>query len=99
MRERVRAGWFEGIEVVLVAPEDVVVMKALAADETSPTHWWDALCMLSLDDLDWDYLLERARKGPNRVSSLLHFALSVDLPVPASAVSRLDELIASRLGT
>jgi len=99
MQQRVRPGSFAGIEVPLVAPEDVVVMKAIAADETSPTHWWDALCILSTNDLDWDYLLDRARKGPNRVSSLLHFALSVDLPVPTSVLGRLDGLIAARLGT
>lgn len=99
MRERVRSGTFEGIEVPLVAPEDVMVMKAITADETSPTHWWDALCILSLNELDWEYVLDRARKGPNRVASLLHFALSVDLPVPTSVVGRLDGLITGTLGT
>lgn len=99
MRERVRSGTFEGIEVPLVSPEDVMVMKAITADETSPTHWWDALCIISLNDLDWDYVLDRARKGPNRVASLLHFALSVDLPVPTSVVGRLDGLITGTLGT
>lgn len=97
MRDRVRTMTFEGVEIPLVAPEDIVVTKAIAADESSPAHWWDALCILALNDMDWDYLIDRARKGPNRTASLLHFALSVDLPVPVGAVRRLDEMIVDRL--
>lgn len=97
MQERVQRRTFEGIEVPLVAPEDIVITKAIATDESSPAHWWDALCILALNDIDWDYLLTRARKGPNRTASLLHFALSVDLPVPVRAVRQLDDLIAHRL--
>lgn len=99
MSERVRTGVFEGVEVPLVAPEDIIVTKAIAADESSPAHWWDALCIVGLNELDWDYLLDRARKGPNRTASLLHFALSIDLPVPTRVVRQLDQMIARRLET
>lgn len=97
MQERVQTRAFEGVDVPLAAPEDIVVTKAIAADESSPTHWWDALCILALNDIDWDYLLSRARKGLNRTASLLHFALSVDLPVPVPVLHRIDDLIAHRL--
>lgn len=96
MRARVAPRELWGVEVPLVAPEDIVVMKVLAMDETTPGHWWDALCILATNDLDWAYLLERARKGPNRVASLLHFALSTDVVVPTSVVLALDEQIAQR---
>ena len=43
-----------------LAPEDLVVMKAISHDEESPRHWHDALGVLATVDLDWDYLLERA---------------------------------------
>ena len=74
---------------------DLVVMKALSHDEESPRHWHDALGVLAKVDLDWDYLLERASLGPNRVLALLHYALSVDVPVPASAINHLHELVSA----
>ena len=95
MRSRVRTREICGVEVPLIAPEDVVVTKVLATDETAPGHWWDALCIIASNELDWSYLLERARKGPNRVASVLHFALSADLIVPTAVVRALDEQIAS----
>jgi predicted nucleotidyltransferase len=94
MRSRVQCRDISGIQVPLIPPEDLVVTKALAMDETAPGHWWDALCIIANNELDWSYLLERARKGPNRVASVLHFALSTDLIVPTAVVRALDEQIA-----
>ena len=70
-------------------------MKALSHDEESPRHWHDALGVLATVDLDWDYLLERARWGRTGASALLHYALSVDVPVPASAINHLHELVSA----
>jgi len=96
MAARVRTAEFAGVSIPVLAPEDLVVMKAFAAEEEAPWHWFDALGVLSVNELDWEYLCERARKSPNRVLSLLHYAQSIDVPVPASAVRNLHELIASR---
>ena len=95
MAARVRTVSLVGVELPAIAPEDLVVMKALSHDEESPRHWHDALGVLATVDLDWDYLLERARLGPNRVLALLHYALSVDVPVPASAINHLHELVSA----
>ena len=95
MAERVRVATFQGVEVPVVAPEDIIVMKAITTDEATPWHWYDAIGIMAVNELDWDYLLERARKGPNRVSSLLHFAMSSDIAVPTRVVRRLDETIAT----
>ena len=95
MSARVRTVTLVGVDVPAIAPEDLVVMKALSHDEESPRHWHDALAVLAAVDLDWDYLLERARLGPNRVLALLHYALSVDVPVPVSAVNHLHELVSA----
>jgi predicted nucleotidyltransferase len=95
MQDRVASRPVWGVDVPLVAPEDIVVTKAIATDESSPAHWWDALSVIAHNDLDWDYLLERARHGPNRVASLLHFAVSTDVSVPTRVVRQLDELIAA----
>jgi predicted nucleotidyltransferase len=95
MAGRVRTVTLVGVDVPAIAPEDLVVMKALSHDEESPRHWHDALAVLATADLEWDYLLERARLGPNRVLALLHYALSVDVPVPVAAVNHLHELVSA----
>jgi predicted nucleotidyltransferase len=80
---------FEGVGVPVVSAEDTVVMKALAFGEQTPTYWAEALSILARHDLDWDYVLRRARHGVHRVLSLLVYAQSQDLAVPASAVRAL----------
>jgi hypothetical protein len=72
-------------------------MKAMAVDEESPWHWYDALGILAAIDLDWEYLLLRARKSPNRVLSLLHYATSIDIPVSRRALRRLHSSVASSM--
>lgn len=96
MAARVRVRPFAGIAVPLASPEDIVVCKALAADEEAPWHWHDALGIIAVNELDWDYLIERARKSPNRVLSLLHYAESVDLPIPMRALATLHDTVARR---
>ena len=95
MAERVQTVTLVGVELPAISPEDLVVLKALSHDEESPRHWHDALGVLASADLDWDYLVERARLGPNRVLALLHYSLSVDVPVPASAINQLHALVSS----
>ena len=95
MAERIQIVTLVGVEVPAISPEDLIVLKALSHDEESPRHWHDALGVLASADLDWDYLLERARFGPNRVLALLHYSLSVDVPVPASAINQLHALVSS----
>jgi predicted nucleotidyltransferase len=89
-----RARWAEvqGIRLPVIGPEDLIVIKALVHKERSPRHWFDALALLRRDDLDWDYLLRRARRyNPLRVLSLLYFARSSDQVVPGEAIRRLRE--------
>jgi predicted nucleotidyltransferase len=89
-----RARWAEvqGIRLPVIGPEDLIVIKALVHKERSPRHWFDALALLRRDDLDWDYLLRRARRyNPLRVLSLLYYARSSDQVVPGEAIRRLRE--------
>jgi predicted nucleotidyltransferase len=95
MAERVQTVQLVGVDLPAISPEDLVVMKALSHDEESSRHWFDAIGVLASTDMDWDYLLERARVGPNRVLALLHYSLSVDVPVPAAAIIQLHELVAA----
>lgn len=81
-------------QTVRVAPaEDLIVMKALVHDEETPRHWHDALGLIATAQLDWEYLVARARKGNRRVLSLLLYALSIDLIVPVRALDALYERI------
>ncbi len=65
----------------------------LSGVRVSPRHWFDALAMLSRTDLDWEYLLQRARKAARRVLSLLLYAQSNDVLVPDTVVRRLFQMV------
>lgn len=80
-----------------MAPEDLLVIKAMVTAEGNQQHWYDAIAIISRCELDWDYLLRRARQaGPRRVLSLLLFAESSDLLVPSSAVLSLFDAVHPR---
>src|SRR5690606_25851615 len=80
---------FMGHRVRLIAPEDLLVIKAAVHDEQGPRHWHDALGVIGINELDWDYLLRRARQAPRRVLSLLVYAHSLDKNVPNYVVRAL----------
>jgi hypothetical protein len=90
MLERSSVVEYQGRRAQVLAPEDLVVIKALVSAEHVPQHWYDALGILAGCELDWEYLVARARRhGIRRVLSLLLFAQSNDLPVPDRAVRLL----------
>lgn len=81
---------FHGRRLPIAPPEDLLVMKAVAAGEDTARYWYDALGILARSELDWSYLVARARQhGARRVLSLLLFASSIDLVVPAEPVQLL----------
>ncbi len=86
-----------GSTALLMAPEDLLVIKAIATAEHGAHHWYDALGIIARTPLDWAYLVERARQaGPRRVLSLLLYAESNDLAVPAEAVEQLHATVHPR---
>jgi hypothetical protein len=92
---RARRREFNGLRPVVVAPEDLVVIKAAVHAEHRSRHWFDALGILHRGGLDWRYLVERSLYAPRRVLSLLLYAQSEGLDVPGRVVrslfERLDE--------
>jgi len=84
---------FHGMKVRVVPPEDLIVMKAIVHDEETPRHWADALGILPVTDLDWDYLLHRSQRAPRRMLSFLCYATSVDLAVPQGVLRRLGRTV------
>ena len=47
----------------MIAPEDLIVIKAIVFDEETPRHWYDALALIPRGELDWDYLLRAGAQG------------------------------------
>lgn len=84
-----RGCWVDDLGVRVAGAEDLVVMKALAHRELSPRHWFDCLAVIARGSLDWDVVAELAATRPRRVLSLLLYAQSEDLFVPAWVVDRL----------
>ena len=94
MVARARPAEVMGVRFRAVSPEDLLVMKAIVHEEKTPRHWHDALAVLGAgDDLDWEYLVRRARAGPRRVLSLLVYAQSNDLIVPDAPIRQLVDLV------
>ena len=85
-----------GTRLRLMAAEDFVVSQAMSAGEDTPDYWYNALGVLAKTQLDWDYLVERASRGPRRVLSLMIYAQSNDLPIPDGAIRRLFETVYGR---
>lgn len=83
----------QGTRLRLMAPEDFIVSQALSAKEDTPDYWYNGLGVLAKAQIDWDYLVERASRGPRRVLSLMIYAQSNDLPIPDTAIKRLFETV------
>ncbi len=89
---RARRAAVAGRVVPVISVEDLIVIKALVFKERAPRHWYDALALLQREDVDWDYLVDRAlRYDPRRVLSLLIYARSLDQAVPPEPLQRLFE--------
>jgi len=84
---------FRGTYVRVVPPEDLIVMKAIVHDDETPRHWGDALAILPVTEIDWDYFLLRAQRAPRRMLSFLCYAASIDLVVPKDVMRKLGETV------
>ncbi len=93
MMEHSRISDFAGRHVRTLPPEDLLMMKIMITDEDMPRHWHDALGVIRWIEVDWEYLLSRARYGPRRLLSLLLFAQSMDLQVPNRVIQRLFRMV------
>jgi predicted nucleotidyltransferase len=98
MLERSRVVDFYGRKIRALGPEDLFVIKALVLNEHCLN--FDAKCLRHLSDvlglirsceIDWDYILKRARLGPKRMLGLLIYAQSLDLLVPNRVIKALAE--------
>jgi predicted nucleotidyltransferase len=93
VRSHVRRIPFCGKFINAISPEDFIVIKAAAHREDTPHHWNDALAVLKQGNIDWEYLLKRARYCPRRVLSLLIYAQSNDIAIPFDIIQKLYKCI------
>jgi hypothetical protein len=100
MIERANTVTFNKRLIRTLSPEDLLVIKALVLNEHSLSmdlnslrHLNDVLTIIRTSELDWDYVVRRARMGPKRVLSLLLYAQSLDLLVPDRAIKSLLALL------
>lgn len=92
VRAHCRVVEVRGRTVTALAAEDIVVIKAVANAEHRPRHWHDALAITERTDLDWAYLVHRARPHAARVLSLLLYARSEGAEVPEEPLRELFEM-------
>lgn len=78
-----------GHRVKVLPPEDLLVMKTMAMRPHVPRHWRDAMAVLRGAKLDWNYLLERAEVGKDRILGVLLLAQSEGVAVPEWVIRRL----------
>jgi predicted nucleotidyltransferase len=93
MYRRATTAEFHGKRLKLVSPEDLIIIKAVAHSELTPSHWHDALALMTHAEIDWPYLIRRARRAPRRVLSLLLYAHSTDISVPTRSIEELFRLV------
>lgn len=89
VRSHVRRIPYYGRSINAISPEDFIVIKSAAHQEDNPHHWHDALAVLTQGNIDWDYLLKRARHSPRRVLALLIYAQSNDIAIPTDLIQKL----------
>ena len=79
-----------GVDVPVLAPEDLVLIAAASTHPETPQHWFVGARLVAKAGLDWDRLVDRARRlAPLRVASLLLYCRSEGVAVPEGAVASL----------
>jgi hypothetical protein len=85
-----------GVDVRLVPAEDLAVIKALLHDENRAFDWFDALALMERSGFDWEYMLQRAEAyAAHRMLSLMIFARTEGIEVPADAIAKLRSVVES----
>lgn len=93
-KEHVRREELFGAIAYVMAPEDQVASLAATVDrETIGSHWYGILDLMANRDLDWDYVIARSEGIPLRMLSVIHFALSEQIPVQKGVIERLNKLV------
>jgi len=85
-------GEYHGRRLRVLGREDLLIMKANRFGGGQPQHWFDAVGLV-IPELDWEYLVRRARPLARPVLSLLLWAQAQGRSVPDQTVVDLFEAI------
>jgi len=86
---RAREMTMHGVLAKVMPPEDLFVMKALAATPSAPKHWLDAIHLVTTQPMDWDYLVSRVAYNPRKVLRAIVQGYEEGARVPAGALIKL----------
>lgn len=89
MERRSRPIEFLDVQLPVMSPEDLLVVKAAADREHTHYHWFDAIGLIGRHTLDWDYVLDRAKTAQRHLLSFLVYADAKDVAVPGWVIRHL----------
>jgi predicted nucleotidyltransferase len=95
MQQHAKPIKYHGRSIPAVSPEDLIIIKGVVHSEIGPHHWHDALAILSHAQIDWDYLLKRARRAQRRILALLIYAQSNDVYIPNNIIVKMAQNVYS----
>ena len=78
-----------GTKVRIISPEDYVLSQALALKEDTAVYWFNALGVIGRQEMDWDYIIKMAHRGPRMLLAMLLLGQAQDLPIPDSVIRRI----------
>jgi len=87
--ERARRVMIGGASVPVMPPEDLFVMKAVAATPGAPKHWLDAVSLLTTQQMDWDYLATLSRQHARKVLPAIVHAYDEGVQIPSAVFVQL----------
>jgi predicted nucleotidyltransferase len=93
MLERGRIVEMLGVKLCLMGPEDFVLSQAMAFKEDTAVYWFNALGVIAKTELDWDYIVEMAPRGPRMLLAMLLLGQCMDLPIPDYVIHRIISMI------
>jgi hypothetical protein len=76
-----------------MGPEDFVLSQAMAFKEDTAVYWFNALGVIAKTELDWDYIVEMAPRGPRMLLAMLLLGQCMDLPIPDYVIHRIISMI------
>ncbi len=95
-RDHLQRGEMFGTTCYVMAPEDQVASLAGTIDrETIGQHWFSIIDIMANNDLEWDYVVARARSVPLQMLSVIYFARSEKVPIQKGVIEQLTELAAA----
>jgi hypothetical protein len=90
LMHRSAAANFKGVELRIAAPEDLIVMKAIADSPDFRGNWYESLGLVERGGIDWDYLEHRSlTNGPERLLAFLLYARTAGVEIPERTVKVL----------